>query len=402
MSDQRVLEIHMLRDFAVVFDGRTVALGKNTGAKFLSFLQMLILAGDQGASREEIIDSLFAGEDLANITNSLNNLVYQSRRQLQRSALPEDTGIRKEKNRYFFSSSLPVVTDVRLFNEAARDAHDEDGLKAAFSLYHGDLLPSVTGNAGITELRNALRKDYKAVVAGLSAILIKKRDPAGLTALYNEAMQTTISEDGDLEAGLISALLDAGDAHAALKHYNKALRRYQSQGIGSIPDRLEACAPRLLAVGAAEQGSSLKTQLLDVMATANEKTAEWDGAFYCNYPSFIDAVKLQRRNLPRDPRPVTLMLLTLVDYEGKPLRMERKQILYSGELQDAIRGALRIGDSFTRHDETGFLILLPGADEENAVAIYSRIARKLKEKAGSNAAVRYRMLSLNSLDQDQL
>ena len=79
------------------------------------------------------------------------------------------------------------------------------------------------------------------------------------------------------------------------------------------------------------------------------------------------------------------------------MKSEVKRKRYSEELESSIRVALRVGDSFTRHDESGFLVLLPGADEENAVAIYDRITRMFRSTAGTTAGLRYRKLDLSSV-----
>lgn len=400
MSEQGMIQIDMLGGFGVTYGGKDVTPGRNAGAKFLSFLQMLLLSLSDGLSREDVVHTLFADADVANISNSLNNLVYQTRKQLERAGLPADTTIRKKKDRYYLVSAVPVSTDVDLFLQSipAPEKASEDTLRQTLSLYSGDLLPGTKGIEWIDERRVSLADAYKQAIADLAQIYRKKGDARKLTELYAQAVQITSDEEALLDAALIRSLIDIGDTHAAFRHYDRTLRSFQSRGRGRIPEALEECARLLSLTGNSADPVNLRSSLRDVVdIDAEETEAEKNGAFYCNYPSFIDAVKLLRRNLPRDHRPATLMLLTLVDYEGKPLSMKRKQEQYSRELHLAIHSALRIGDSFTRHDEISFLVLLPGADEDNAVTIYNRIARKLKEKAGSNTAVRYRMLSLNAV-----
>ena len=404
MHDDVTIQINMLGCFAVFSGGSPVTLGRNTGAKFLSFLQMLILAGEQGVSRQEVEDALFAGDDLSDVANSVNNLIYQSRKQLARSGLGEYARIRKTKLRYFLESESQVETDTGQFLRAAavpaslpEDAADdiERAWRAAVDCYTGDLLPATKDNAWIDEQRKALREIYRTAVDTLAGIYRARGNSKALIDLYTHAAGITEDTDAGLQTALILSLIDSGDTHTALHIYDRTLRTWQQSSGGRIPDRLEECARRLSAASGGES-VSLKDKLFDIVRVdAGESTEDQDGAFYCNYPSFIDALKLHRRTLGRNPHPVTLMFLTLVDYEGKPLTMKKKQEYYSLEFKEAIRSALRTGDSFTRHDETGFLVLLPGADEENAVSIYDRISRRFKEKAGSNVAVRYRMISLS-------
>ncbi len=399
-----VLRIEMLSDFAVYYCGSTITVGKNAGAKFKSLLQMLVLAKDKGITREEIIDSLYDPDDMANVGNSLNNLIYQARGHIGRSKLPEGCEIIKSSGRYYWKSEVPTVTDVDLFFEALEKAESRKGtpegekaLTEALAVYKGDLLPTTTENWA-EQMRTDLRNRFLHAVNDMAELLREKKDTTALVKLYSEAYSVCNGDpDAELSSSLINALIDTGDTASALRQYDKAVRRFQSQGRGLIPEKLEACTARL---GFDQQHSSaadLQAELLHIARMEASEDAPPDGAFYCNYPSFIDTVKLLRRNNPRDKRPSTLMLVTLVDYAGRPMKSETKRKRYSEELENAVRVALRVGDSFTRHDESGFLVLLPGADEENAAAIYDRITRVFRSSAGTNAGLRYRKLDLSSI-----
>ena len=403
-KNNSVLRIEMLGDFVVYYGGTTVSVGKNAGAKFKSLLQMLVLAKDKGVTREEIIDSLYEADDMANVGNSLNNLIYQARGHIGRSKLPEGCEIIKSAGKYYWKSEIPTVTDVDMFIEALERASDsentaecEKALAEALAIYKGDLLPTTT-ESWAEQMRVALRDHFLRAVHDMADILREKKDTSSLVKLYSEAYSVCNGDpEAVLSSSLINALIDTGDTASALRQYDKAVRRFQSQGRGHIPEKLEACASRLSFDQDHISSADLQSELLHIARTEASEDTPPDGAFYCNYPSFIDAVKLVRRNNPRDKRPATLMLVTLVDYAGRPMKSEVKRKRYSEELEQAIRVALRVGDSFTRHDESGFLVLLPGADEENAAAIYDRITRVFRASAGTNAGLRYRKLDLSSI-----
>ncbi len=407
MNGENALHISMLGDFTVMMGGERVTIGKNAGAKFLRFLQLLFLSGSAGAAREEIVEAVFTGDTLANISNSLNNLVYQTRKQLSASNLPVPLEIRKENERYYLDAPCPILLDAEEFRTAAEaaqesaDQHAPDSeiqLRAALTLYSGDLLPDADNVPCLTRARDSYRDLFIRCVESLAKLLGDEGQGDTLVSLYEAALRVTSDDGGELSASLIQSLIAIGDTRSALKHYNKAVHHFQSHGRGRIPDRLEACAAKLSETGELNGSIDLREELLDVVNTdAVENAEDTNGAFYCNYPSFIDTVKLYRRNLKRDERPVTLMLMTLADYEGKPIRMEKKREAFAGDLSAAIHESLRVGDIFTRHDETGFLVLLPAADEQNAIMISERIGRRLKEKAGTGATLRYRMLALSDL-----
>ncbi|MCR5094049.1 MAG: bacterial transcriptional activator domain-containing protein [Lachnospiraceae bacterium] len=394
------LYIQMLGDYALSLDGAQVSLGKNAGAKFLGFLQMLWLAGDSGLSREEVHEALFQNVEFASLTNSMNNLVYQSRKQLALAKLQNAVSIDRRKDRYYWKALVPTSTDLQEFLDAAdKAADDEDSLMAALSLYPGYLLPGTRGIQWIDEKREEIRRIWYGLVSSLSAIYRDKQDSTSLIRLHSQAAELDMRGTGRTEADLIMALLHAGDRKEALRQYNKALRFYRVHEKGNIPEPLEECAAHLSGDDLEENPLALKKQLLDVMSTdVAEAPERANGAFYCNYPSFIDTIRLLRRNLIREKKPATLMIVALLDYEGKPIRMKKKQLMYSAILEEAVRSVLRIGDSFTQNGPVEFLVLLPGADEENAAMIFDRIQRRLKEKAGTNASLSYRMLALSTFE----
>ena len=95
-----------------------------------------------------------------------------------------------------------------------------------------------------------------------------------------------------------------------------------------------------------------------------------------------------------------MMLCTIVDYEGKPIRNSEKLKNRSQALYEAIRQTLRQGDTFTRYSNTQYLILLVGTSQEDCDVIYRRIVHKMKNIAGARAEFKYSVVSLAELPQE--
>lgn len=49
-----ILNVRMLGDFSITYDGRQVSFGKNTTTKAMKLLQILIYYGEQGIAREKL------------------------------------------------------------------------------------------------------------------------------------------------------------------------------------------------------------------------------------------------------------------------------------------------------------------------------------------------------------
>ena len=68
-----------------------------------------------------------------------------------------------------------------------------------------------------------------------------------------------------------------------------------------------------------------------------------------------------------------MMLCSIVDGQGRPMKNEQKLNAMAEELFDSIKHSLRRGDSFTRFSPSQFLILLVGTNKEDCDIIFERI-----------------------------
>lgn len=66
-----ILNVRMLGDFSITYDGRQVSFGKNTTTKAMKLLQILIYYGEQGIAREKLLNALYVREELADAANNL-------------------------------------------------------------------------------------------------------------------------------------------------------------------------------------------------------------------------------------------------------------------------------------------------------------------------------------------
>ena len=119
-----------------------------------------------------------------------------------------------------------------------------------------------------------------------------------------------------------------------------------------------------------------------------------DGAYYCSYPSFIDAYRLLSRNMERSGFSMYLILCTITDYEGKAVQNEEKLKVRSAAVNEAIRTSLRRGDIFTKYSASQYLILAMNLRREDCDTIYRRLNAKLKNIVSSQARLNYQAMSI--------
>ena len=94
---------------------------------------------------------------------------------------------------------------------------------------------------------------------------------------------------------------------------------------------------------------------------------------------------------------IYLMLCTLSDYEGKAIRNPEKLKLRASDLEQVICGCLREGDTFTRYNQSQYLIMLVGTNKENCELIYQRIKNRLRDQIHTKASLSYTVASLADL-----
>lgn len=118
----------MLGDFSVVYEGKKIILGRKSTAKFVQLLQFVWLQGETGATKEQLIKALYDRNDVSDSNNSVNNLLYQLRRQMMRAGLPEGEYISRINGIYVTDAQFPVKLDAHEFEQwihKAEQAEDE-------------------------------------------------------------------------------------------------------------------------------------------------------------------------------------------------------------------------------------------------------------------------------------
>jgi hypothetical protein len=103
--------------------------------------------------------------------------------------------------------------------------------------------------------------------------------------------------------------------------------------------------------------------------------------------------------MERTGQSVYMMLLTIVDYEGKRISNQSKLEIRGKLLQEAITYTLRQGDTFCKYSSSQFLVLLIGTSKESCKTVFRRILNKYKLLAGPRAEIEYSVVSLAELPE---
>lgn len=397
------LDVQMFGGLAISYEGRNVSVGKNKGAKYIQLLELVWLAGENGITKEQLINTLYEREEQSNLNNSFNNLIYQMHKQLKSSTLPDYEYIVNKDGIFYTDENVEVVTDAGSFEAAVRNARlcgdTTEGIlfyKQAVELYKAELLPELSTQEWVIIKSVQLQKMYAECVVALGNYYEKKKDYNAMYRVYKKAAQ--LYPDDEWQVGEINALIGMESYDEAYAIYDETVRYYTDElGITPSSDLME-CYEKMSRQITNTPGKILKIRD-DIIERRDSAKAEEGRAYDCSYPSFIDAYHILSRNMERSGQSVYMMLLTLVDYEGKQITNQTKLETKAKLLQKAIALTLRQGDTYCKYSASQFLLLLVGTNKESCKIVYRRVLNKYKVLAGPRAELEYSVVSLAELPQ---
>ncbi len=395
------LNIQLFGGLSITYEGKSILIGKNKTSKYIQLLEIVWLSGKDGLSKDKLMSILYDREEQSNLNNSFNNLIYQMHKQLKKSGLPDYEYVVNKDGIYCPDENVDIDADAinfMTFVDKARKAENEADqityYKQAFELYRSELLPELSTQEWVIIKSLQLQKMYSETVVALGEYYAGRKDYELMYRVYKKAAD--LYPDDEWQIGEINALIGMDSYKEAYAVYNETVRYYTDElGITPGNDLLE-CYDKM-----SRQLTNMPskiTQIRDDILEHREVVGKNDkGAYDCSYPSFIDAYHILSRNMERSGQSVYMMLLTLVDYEGKKISNQNKLEIRGKLLQEAISLTLRQGDTFCKYSSSQFLTLLAGTSKESCKTVYRRILNKYKILAGPRAEIEYSVVSLADL-----
>lgn len=401
-AEREFFSVQMFGDFSIVCDGKKLILGRNSSMKYMQLLQLVWLQGEKGVTKERLVNVLYDRSDVSDYNNSINNLLYQLRKQMTKAGLPKGEYISHKGSVYVPDPAFPLKLDVHEFERLIEQAEGEADermqcacYQKAFLLYRGDLLPSISTEIWVMSEMKRLKALFEQCVRWLGDYYKRQGDYVALEQLYEQAAR--LYPEDDWQISQIDMLMDKGEYKRAYHMYDEMVRHY-SEEMGLPPTaEMVACYERMR-IRVRQQPGEIEEIKRGIWECLQPQTSGHEHeAYYCSYMGFVDIFHMVSRNLDRVDCPVHLMLCTLVDYEGKMIQNPEKLNKRSAILRDIIGSSLRKGDVFTQYSHSQYLILLVGAEEDRCEIVYRRINSRLKAQAGTRAGMEYVVTSLREL-----
>lgn len=397
------IQVNMFGGLAITYDGKNVSIGKNKTAKYVQLLEIVWLSGDAGVQKDYLMATLYDREEQSNLSNSFNNLIYQMHKQLKKSGLPDYDYIVNRDGVFFADDRVDIDFDVKRFTSAIEKAratqNEEESMefyRAAFDEYRAELLPELSTTEWLIIKSVQFQRMYAECVIALGEYYQKKGDFEAMYKLFKKAAE--LYPDDEWQVGEINALIGMQAYKDAYTVYDETVRYYTDE-LGVTPsNELLECYEKM-----SRQITNVPGKILqirdDIIEHRGATGHDDEGAYDCSFPSFIDAYHILSRNMERSGQSVYMMLLNIVDYEGKRITNTNKLENRSKLLQEAISMTLRQGDTYCKYSAGQYLLLLVGTSKESCKTVYRRVLNKFKLLAGPRTELEYSVVSLADLPE---
>lgn len=375
MAESPIIYIHMLGEFSITINGKTINDQNNQSKKPWSLLEYLITIRSRTVSSTELVEMIWGDEESSNPGGALKTLIFRSRRLLVPLDYPPQNLLTQRRGSYAWNKDLVSIVDVDLFEKEALK-----GLKShlppdiqliacleAIQLYKGDFLPKTSWDSWVIPISTYYHSLYLKTVHHAVRLLFSINDHTRIIEICQKA---TLIEpyDENLHYELIYALFKSGNQHGALEHYNHTIDMLYKEFAITPSESLKSLYK---VIQDPEHGI---TTDLSVIQDLFLEDCTKEGAFFCEYVVFKELFQLESRAIERTGDSIYLCLLTLSDLNSNLLQ---QPFLNKGMemLSSSISSSLRRGDVYSRYSVSQYMILLPTSTYESGELVLKRITQ---------------------------
>lgn len=372
-GENGTLYVQMFGNFSMTWEGKLLIGGtKSAETQFAWLMQLLLHHRENGISRNRLEEILFEDRDISDLHHAARSVIYNAKKKLRQAGLPNINYIEQREGIYYWTDQIPVIEDASELERLYREAENEEDpetrqrlyLEACYK-YTGEFLESQTGVVWAAQEARRYRGLFCACVEKAVELLRISQDFFQMEALGLYAAR--INPLADWETVTMEALISLGRDEDARKFYDDTVELYfQEQGLRPSGRLME-----LLSKLGAQIGHHYA-----VLDDIQEKLADDGGAaggYLCSYPVFQGIYRMVERMMERGGQSVYLMLCTVVDSKGNPMKDGPMLEELSERLGEAIQQSVRRGDAINKYGKGQYLILMLNTTRENCKILQRRI-----------------------------
>ncbi len=369
-----ILYVRMLGGFSMRWNGKLIAGGsKASESQLTSLLQILIHNRKHGVTRDRLEELLFEERDMSNIHHALQSVIYNTKKKLEKAGLPKANYIVQKKGVFFWTDEIPLLEDAeefeRLFLAAEKTEDPDEGLALRLEAAHwytGEFLPNQTAVIWVAQEARRLKGLFCRCVEEAAEQLREHQDFFQLEELGQYASRT--DPLADWEPLTMEALVSLNRYDEARKLYDDTVQYYFSEQ-GLRPSKKMMQQMQRLGEEMKHQHAALDY----IQAELSGQRDNFPGGYLCSYPVFTGIYRMVERMMERGGQSVYLMLCTVIDGKGNPMRDGAHLDELVKRMGDAVRLSIRRGDAMCQYGKGQFLALLVNTTRENCTVVQKRI-----------------------------
>lgn len=398
-NERKTLDVRLMGGFECRCNGVNLSFIGKPGAKMVQFFIYLLYFAPTAQLRTNLLEALYQDSN-SDPGNSLKTMLFRLRKAMSQDlGISEDQCILLENGMFRFSDLIHVESDVRHFrelDEAQKTAATREDkvriLNEMLALYHGELLPMLSTENWVIYENAYLTDCFMRAVTRLGNYYTEQSDYGNAERVYHLGLSFFPYEEGWI-IGYLDSLSASGEGAKALREYEDMTKAmFDEFGVYPSEKLIEAM-------------KRISDKVANTVLTVDnvERTLKEDnviGAYYCNYPTFVDSYRILRRIMMRDGITSSLVMINLVDRKGELLERQGDIAAAINVMRRVLTKYLRKNDIFTRYGRSQMLILLWGTPAENVSIVTERIHSSMV-KEFENTPVQFDYVVLEEGETEQ-
>ena len=373
-NNNNTLYVRTFGGFSIRFDGSELSFGQQSESQMVQLLQLLLHFRKQGLSRDLAKAVLFADRDVDDVSHSIRNIIYNLRKKLRSLGLPESQYVVKKGGIYYWCDDIPVREDAAEFEDAfnrAMAASDIEKktelLTDACYMYTGRFLAGSESSAWSTQEAERYKEIFSDCVTELTDILRDSHKYKHLLEVSKYASK--VDPFSEWEILTLEALGRLGRFDRTESFYRKTVDEYVKEYGGRANSYVREFINRIglkLIVG--------HESLEEIQQKIGNPDDQERKGYYCSLPVFQEIYRMTERMMERSGEKIFLMLCTILDSKGNPMREGSRLEELSERLRVTIIDSVRHTDTVTRYGNGQYLVLLINTTEEDCSVVSKRIS----------------------------
>ena len=379
MEHEEALIVRTLGDFTISWQGKQISSGSRD-SQFARLMEILLHFSETGVERGRLEEMLFEGSSSLDYHNMLRSVIYNTKKKLEKVGLPKVNYIEFKEGVYRWTPEIPVIEDAREFESLVTQAGQIDDPKERVRLYEkavydsrGEFLPDQTGHIWVMQEERRYQDLFTISINELTHYYEEVKDYRAMEKLGRFASR--VLPLADWETITMDALLGMKQYDEAMAFYEDTVDLYLEE-LGVKPAFADMNV--LAEIASQMENDYAMIDEIQPYLSGGEEDPDAPGGYLCSLPVFQGIYQITERMLGRAGMSVYLMICTIVNGKGQPMKEGKALTRLSERLTEAICRSVRHSDAVCKYSRNQYLVLLINTTREDCSIVEDRIDRNFR------------------------